>query len=209
MAPKKKIYAVRNGSQTGIFHSWDDCRKAVTGYKGAEYCGFYTLEEAEAYLRGENFEPGHDIPQCPPETVIAFVDGSFDVETFRYSFGCVLLYPDGTSEELNGVGDNPNASVARNVAGELMGTMTAMKKTAEKGYRKLIVYHDYEGISAWFQRRWKANSWCSSEYVRFSEAYRRAMDISFVKVAAHTGNTLNEAVDRLAKEALGICTKKK
>ncbi|MBQ2881141.1 MAG: RNase H1/viroplasmin domain-containing protein, partial [Clostridia bacterium] len=64
MAPKKKIYAVRNGSQTGIFHSWDDCRKAVTGYKGAEYCGFYTLEEAEAYLRGENFEPGHDIPQC-------------------------------------------------------------------------------------------------------------------------------------------------
>ncbi|MBE6891762.1 MAG: reverse transcriptase-like protein [Ruminococcaceae bacterium] len=209
MAQKKKIYAVRSGSQTGIFYSWDDCRKAVTGYKGAEYCGFYTIEEAEAYLNGETFEAGHDIPECPPETAIAFVDGSFDVETFRYAFGCVILYPDGSRDELNGVGNNPNAVSARNVAGELMGTMTAIKKAAEKGFRKLVIYHDYEGIAAWFQRRWKANSWCAVEYVRFTEAYRRAMDISFVKVAAHTGNTLNEAVDRLAKEALGICTKKK
>ena len=209
MAQKKKIYAVRSGSQTGIFYSWDDCRRAVTGVKGAEYCGFYTLEEAEAYLRGEEPQLKSDIPECPPETAIAFVDGSFDVDTFRYSFGCVLLYPDGTTEELNGVGNNPNAVSARNVAGELMGTMTAMKKAAEKGYRKLIIYHDYEGIAAWFQGRWKANSWSAVEYVRFTEVYRRAMNISFVKVAAHTGNTLNEAVDRLAKEALGICTKKK
>ena len=209
MAQKKKIYAVRSGSQTGIFYSWDDCRRAVTGVKGAEYCGFYTLEEAEAYLKGKEPQLISDIPECPPETAIAFVDGSFDVETFRYSFGCVMLYPDGTSEELNGVGNNPNAVSARNVAGELMGTMTAMKKAAEKGFRKLIIYHDYEGIAAWFQGRWKANSWSAVEYVRFTEVYRRAMNISFVKVAAHTGNTLNEAVDRLAKEALGICTKKK
>jgi len=214
MASKKKIYAVRSGSQTGIFYSWDDCRKAVHGYKGAEYCGFATLAEAESYLKAENvsasLEKGdNDIPECPPDTAIAFVDGSFDVDTFRYSFGCVMLYPDGTSEELNGVGNNPNAVSSRNVAGELMGTMTAIKTAAEKGFRKLIIYHDYEGISAWFQHRWKANSWCASEYLRFTEAYRRAMDISFVKVAAHTGNTLNEAVDRLAKEALGICTKKK
>lgn len=209
MAQKKKIYAVRSGSQTGIFYSWDDCRRVVAGHKGAEYCGFYTLEEAEAYLKGENKEAGHDIPECPPDTVIAFVDGSFDVETFRYSFGCVLLLPDGSREELNGVGNNPNAVSARNVAGELMGTMTAIKKTAEKGFRKLIIYHDYEGIAAWYQHRWKANSWSAVEYLRFTEVYRRAMEISFVKVAAHTGNTLNEEVDRLAKEALGICTKKK
>lgn len=209
MAQKKKIYAVRNGSQMGIFYSWEECRKAVSGFKGAEYCGFYTLQEAEAYLKGEDFEPGCDIPQCPPETAIAFVDGSFDSETFRYSFGCVMLYPDGSREEFNGVGNNPNAVSARNVAGELMGTMSAIKKSAEKGYRNLIIYHDYEGISAWFQHRWKANSWSAVEYLRFTEAYRRAMNISFVKVTAHTGNTLNEAVDRLAKEALGICSKKK
>lgn len=209
MAQKKKIYAVRNGHQVGIFYSWDECRRAVSGYKGSEYCGFYTLEEAEAYLEGVDPTSGSDIPECPPETAIAFVDGSFDVSTFRYGFGCIIMYPDGTRDEYNGTGSNENAVSARNVAGELLGTMTAIKKAAEKGYRKIVIYHDYEGISAWFQHRWKANSWSAVEYLKFTEPYRKAMEISFVKVAAHTGNTLNEEADRLAKEALGICTKKK
>ena len=139
MAQKKKIYAVRSGSQTGIFYSWDDCRRAVTGVKGAEYCGFYTLEEAEAYLRGEEPQLKSDIPECPPETAIAFVDGSFDVDTFRYSFGCVLLYPDGTTEELNGVGNNPNA---------VSGSHHYTSSIEERDYLVSLGWH-YEGIG-WY-----------------------------------------------------------
>ena len=44
---KKKIYAVRKGNKTGLFYSWDECKKAVHGYSGAEYKGFLTKEEAE------------------------------------------------------------------------------------------------------------------------------------------------------------------
>lgn len=209
VSQKKKIYAVRIGRKVGLFYSWKECLESVSGFKSAEYCGFYTKEEAERYLNGEDLESECDIPENPPDTVIAFVDGSFDISTVRYSFGCILLYPDGSREELSGTGDNRNAVSSRNVAGELLGTMTAMKKTAEKGYRKMIIYHDYEGISAWFQKRWKANSWVALEYLRFSELYRSSMDIKFVKVEAHTGNTLNERADVLAKEALGICSKGK
>jgi len=47
---KKKIYAVRKGHKTGLFYTWDECKKAVYGYSGAEYKGFLTKEEAEAFL---------------------------------------------------------------------------------------------------------------------------------------------------------------
>lgn len=46
---KKKIYAVRKGNKTGLFYSWDECKKAVHGYSGAEYKGFLTKDEAEAF----------------------------------------------------------------------------------------------------------------------------------------------------------------
>ena len=42
---KKKIYAVRKGHKTGLFYTWDECKKAVHGYSGAEYKGFLTKEE--------------------------------------------------------------------------------------------------------------------------------------------------------------------
>ena len=29
---KKKIYAVRKGHKTGLFYTWDECKKAVHGY---------------------------------------------------------------------------------------------------------------------------------------------------------------------------------
>ena len=50
MMAKKKIYAVRKGNKTGLFYSWDECKKAVHGYSGAEYKGFLTKDEAEAFL---------------------------------------------------------------------------------------------------------------------------------------------------------------
>ena len=33
---KKKIYAVRKGHKTGLFYTWDECKKAVHGYSGAD-----------------------------------------------------------------------------------------------------------------------------------------------------------------------------
>ena len=46
----KKFYAVKNGKTTGIFQSWDECKKQVAGFSGAEYKSFKTHEEAESYL---------------------------------------------------------------------------------------------------------------------------------------------------------------
>ncbi len=45
--PKSKYYVVWEGHQTGIFDSWEKCKKQVDGYTAAKYKGFTTLEEAK------------------------------------------------------------------------------------------------------------------------------------------------------------------
>ncbi len=47
MAVKNKYYVVWKGKVPGIYSSWDDCKKQITGIKGAQYMGFPTKEEAE------------------------------------------------------------------------------------------------------------------------------------------------------------------
>lgn len=52
-----KFYAVRVGRNTGIFNTWDECQKNVTGFKGAVYKSFLTIEEANDFLGGtENID---------------------------------------------------------------------------------------------------------------------------------------------------------
>lgn len=45
----KKYYAVKKGYKTGIFESWDECKKQVIGYSGAIYKSFEVLNEALEY----------------------------------------------------------------------------------------------------------------------------------------------------------------
>jgi len=47
---KKQYYAVRNGREPGIYRTWEECKAQVDGYAKAQFKGFGSLEEAEAYL---------------------------------------------------------------------------------------------------------------------------------------------------------------
>ncbi|MRG86106.1 ribonuclease H1 domain-containing protein [Salinibacillus xinjiangensis] len=52
---KQKYYVVWSGRKTGIFTSWDECKKQVHGVKGARYKSFTSKQEAEeAFENGSN-----------------------------------------------------------------------------------------------------------------------------------------------------------
>jgi len=46
--PKSKFYVVWEGHQSGIFDTWEKCKKQVDGYAAAKYKGFTSLEEAKS-----------------------------------------------------------------------------------------------------------------------------------------------------------------
>lgn len=49
----KRYYVVWKGRKTGIFSSWQDCKRQVDGYPNAKFKSFPTLEDAMAAFRGD------------------------------------------------------------------------------------------------------------------------------------------------------------
>lgn len=47
MGKKKKYYVVWKGKKAGIFETWEECKKQITGYKNAQYKSFLSFEEAK------------------------------------------------------------------------------------------------------------------------------------------------------------------
>ena len=61
MAKKNKFYVVWKGKKTGIFSSWDTCKKQVAGFEGAQYKAFTSKTEAEkAFKKSYNDYKGKD-----------------------------------------------------------------------------------------------------------------------------------------------------
>lgn len=205
----KKYYAVKVGKNPGVYETWDACKAQVKGFSGAVYKSFPTKSQALDFISGvpeQKKESGTSLPDWPdsPETVYAYVDGSFDVKTMRYGSGVVMLYPDQTTKTLSVMGDDAELAEMRNVSGEIYAAELAMKQAIEEGYHRLVIFHDYAGIRHWPLREWKANKAGTQAYRAYYESIADKLQVMFVKVAAHTGDTYNEMADQLAKEAIGL-----
>lgn len=205
---KKNVYAVKKGLVTGLFYSWDECKPSVDGYPGAEYKGFATEAEAKAYLGliedvlgREPDHKGHG-RNISEGKMIAYVDGSYEHSLLTYAYGCVYLLPGGEILTESGSGKNPDTASIRNVAGEMIGAMTAVRWAIKNGYQSIEICYDYEGIEKWATGAWKAKMELTQKYAAYMRERAQKIDITFTKVAAHTGDTYNELADELAKAAL-------
>lgn len=202
MAKKKNnFYAVKQGKNPGIYKTWDECKAQVEGFSGALYKGFSTRKEAEIYLSG-NVEPVIESDKSKEADITIYVDGSFDVATNVYGYGCVVIKKDGSIEQYYGAGNNPECVLLRNVAGEMLAAMSAVRYAIRSGYKSVNICYDYSGIEMWAIGAWKANNDLTLKYSTSMKEWQDEIAISFQKVAAHTGEKYNEMVDKLAKYAV-------
>lgn len=223
-----KFYAVKAGRQTGIFNSWEECKKQVDGYPSASYKSFKTAAEAAAYIglipnqkekaptasssdssySSDSFSAFATTNNSPADfvtdnTAIAYVDGSYNISTCEYGYGVVFFY---NGEEIHLKKGFPKDDLAamRNVAGEIKGSEAAISYAVSKHISSIKIYHDYEGISKWCTGEWKANKEGTIAYRDFYNNAKKYLKIEFVKVKGHSGDTYNDIADRLAKEAAHV-----
>lgn len=206
-----KYYAVRVGAKPGIYRTWDECKAVTHGYPAAQYKSFLTLAEAEQFMgsAGESYagnkqeKSGNDADNNEELSVYAFVDGSFNAATGVYGYGGFLVY-DGKKEILQGSGSDAEMASMRNVSGEILGSMAAIRKAYELHLPEVAVYYDYMGIEMWATGGWKRNKKGTIAYYDFIQSMKGKIKIRFVKVKGHSGVEGNEEADRLAKQAVGI-----
>ncbi|WP_300410798.1 ribonuclease H family protein [Lagierella sp.] len=203
--PETKYYAVKTGRKPGIYSSWEECKKQIDGYSGAVFKKFKTKKEADAFVAGSNLlvEKIKEEGSVDKGEVIAYVDGSFNSVTKACGYGVVLLMRNEKLEYFDSV-RLTGLEQYRNVTGEIFGTIYAIEKAIEFGYKKIYIHYDYMGIREWALKSWKANNPLTQKYQRDFARLKEDIEVEFIKVPSHQGIKYNELADKLAKKGAGI-----
>jgi ribonuclease HI len=221
---KKKYYAVAAGRQPGIYTEWfgdAGAQAQVTGFQGARYKGFATLDEARAFIG----ERGRDEKKClnrSPNTpkprstakptpapgaaredrMVIYTDGSSLGNPGPGGYGVVIPSPEGDRELYGGFRKTTNNRM------ELLACIVGLEQLATPS--SVAVYSDsryvVDGITKGWARRWQRNGWRKSSggQALNIDLWQRLLalcdrhDVQFVWVKGHAGNPANERCDQLA-----------
>lgn len=135
----------------------------------------------------------------------AFIDGSFNPETRVYGCGGFLIDQIGKQHIFQASDNDEKMAKMRNVAGEILGAMEAIKLAQNLGMKKLTIFHDYEGVAAWPLGKWRCKKKETRNYTSFVwAAMETGLKIYFSHVKGHSGIEGNEIADQLAKLAVGL-----
>ena len=204
-----KYYAVKTGRKPGVYKSWAECQAQVNGYSGATYQKFDSLAAAKTFIGTQKKKKTSTTKLEEP---FAYVDGSFITlegdNVPIYGFGGFVQY-NSKPHYFKGCGDDKNLVKMRNVAGEIIAAMTAVKIAEGARLKQLTIVYDYAGIEEWAMGNWKTNTPGTQYYARFMTQARQRIKLEFVKVKGHTGVQGNEIADALAKSSVGYPIEKK
>lgn len=191
------FYAVKKGRETGIFESWAECQKQITGFSGAEFKKFKELKQAETYLTS-----GISIDNVSDDLdgLHAYIDGSFSNDLQETGYGAVILLNGEIIHTIKG--SSKKYIEMRNVAGELFAAAVSIKWAVDNGYKSIVLHHDYSGIAHWAKGEWKCKQEGTINYKKFIDEISSNISILFIKVKGHSGDMYNDMADKLAKESL-------
>jgi len=97
MRKKKLLYAVRKGFEPGVYRSWAECQRQVSGFSGAVYKSFKTLEEARTFVSSTttNLRCREKVKPFDPKMFITTTTTKTRTNTTE-SFDSLDIYTDGS-----------------------------------------------------------------------------------------------------------------
>lgn len=209
----KKMYAIKEGFdfdtnqkiENKIVNTWAECLKYVKGVKGAKYKSFEDINSAQQFISEGSKLLRKEKDDYPKDCLHIYVDGSYNVKTERYSYGMVAVRNNVVEYiESDSATDNTKSNI-RQIAGELKGAIRGVQYALENGDKRIVIFHDYEGVAHHATGFWQRREQSSVEYYnKMNELFNKGIEVIFVKVDSHTGDLFNELVDEKCKEKLSI-----
>lgn len=145
MSKKSKFYVVWKGHKPGIYTSWEECKRQVTGFEQARYKSFDNLSQAEL-----SYAAGRDISEKKPalsnskiETDSICVDAACSGNPGDMEYRGVVT---STGQEIFKVGPFPEGT---NNIGEFLAIVHALALLKKAGKPKTIIYTDSQTAMAW------------------------------------------------------------
>lgn len=221
---QKKIYAVRQGRQTGLFTSWEDCKKQVDAFPGARYKSFTDATEAMRWLSGSDSAPvrkektaAQRSRTLKPTLAEPALPSDKDQDFVIYTDGSCLRNPDGpggwaavacnvATGEVTELSDGHPSTTNNRM--ELQAAIMALRFAPDG--TKVALYTDSQylknGITKWMAN-WKRRGWKKADgqpvlnqaqWMELDKLYQ-SHTVTFHWVKGHVGVALNERCDQLAK----------
>jgi len=207
---KKKFYAVARGRRAGIYTRWEGeegARHQIVGYPRARYRGFFTLGEAEKWLKQESDSPSSKTP-FPPEgnRVIIYTDGGARHNPGPGGYAAVLQFQDKQIELSGGYRRTTNNRM------ELLGCIKALLYFDTP--RTITLYTDSQyvanGINRGWAEKWRQNNWMRTplQPAENADLWDKLLEltafhqVTFKWIRGHAGQPENERCDRLVREIM-------
>lgn len=155
MAKKNKYYVVWVGRESGIFDSWEACKRQVDGFDGARYMGFPELSEAKialtkgwqsAYAKKTTQASSIDPRQPRPQGNVVAVDAACSGNPGLMEYRGVYL---GDGKEIFHAG--PYTDGTNNI-GEFLAIVHILALQKQKGLC-IPVYSDSANALLWIKKK--------------------------------------------------------
>jgi ribonuclease HI len=216
---KKRFYAVVQGRRPGIYTEWDGfagARVQVSGFAGAVFKGFSSLEEARRFM-GAARTPLHgrgqvvtarnpDAGPVPDAgSIHVYTDGGCISNPGPGGWAAVIIDRTGRRELSGGVRYTTNNRM------ELKACIMALKSLDKGATVSLFTDSQYvaNAVEKGWARKWRSRNWMRDKSHRAEnpDLWAELLDlveerrVRFHWVRGHAGNPENERCDELARSA--------
>lgn len=161
---KKKFYVVWSGKKPGVYESWSDCQSSISGFSGAKFKSFATLEAAQAALQsgpsdhwGVNTKPASVLSPEQLKKIGMPVVESLSVDAAWNAESKVMEYQGVWTENKELVFHQGPFEKGTNNIGEFLAIVHGLAMLQRKGLASMPIYSDSATALSWVRKK-KCNS---------------------------------------------------